>query len=85
MLNISSKSISRWENGVNLPDYSIIKQLSEILDVSVNEIFEGEKIQKDDIVKKYEKNLVEVLKEYTVLKKQRDRLRFILLIMALIV
>lgn len=84
ILNVSSKSISRWENGITLPDYAILKRLSEILGVSISEIFEGERISKNDIIKKYEKNLVQVLEEYAVLKKQRDRMKCILSIVAII-
>ena len=38
-LGITNKSVSRWENGKNMPDYSILKELCSILDIDVNEVF----------------------------------------------
>ena len=38
-LNISSyKTISKWENGIYLPDISLLLEISEILDVSLYEL-----------------------------------------------
>lgn len=34
-LHISSKSISRWETGRNMPDYAVLGQLADELDVDV--------------------------------------------------
>ena len=38
-LNVNVKSVSRWENGRNLPDPSIMKEICKIYNVSINEIF----------------------------------------------
>ncbi len=37
-LFIKGQSVSKWERGLNLPDTSILLELSEILNVSVTEI-----------------------------------------------
>lgn len=42
LLYVSSKTISRWERGLNIPDISILENLSIELGVSVNEIMLGE-------------------------------------------
>lgn len=42
-LNVSNKSISRWENGINMPDYSIIDELCNALGITINELLNGEK------------------------------------------
>ncbi len=39
-------------------DMSLLKPLSEILDVSINEILAGEKIKKEDILSKSEENII---------------------------
>ena len=49
MLGVSNKSISRWETGKNMPDYSILKELCNALDIDVNEFLSGEKIEKNEI------------------------------------
>ena len=42
MLNISNKTISKWETGKSMPDYSLINPLCEALDVTVSELLEGQ-------------------------------------------
>lgn len=71
-LEVTNKSISRWENGKTMPDYSILKALCKTLDISVNELFNGEKISKDNIIEEYDNNLVKVLKEYKRMKKAKN-------------
>ena len=43
-LGITNKSVSKWENGNCLPDSSLFKPLCKILDISINELFAGEKL-----------------------------------------
>ena len=44
-LGISNRSVSNWENGICLPDSSLYKPLCDILDISLNEFFEGQKLE----------------------------------------
>ena len=74
-LNVSNKTISRWENGVNMPDYSILKDLCNILDIDINELLSGEKDNKETI-----ENLDMILKEYYKMKKQKEKLKKIIII-----
>jgi len=43
-LGVTDKAVSRWETGRGLPDISLLKPLSEILGVTVNELIIGERI-----------------------------------------
>ena len=43
-LGVTDKSVSRWENGKCLPDVSLYKDLCNILGITLNEFFSGEKI-----------------------------------------
>lgn len=54
-LGVSSKSISRWETGRNMPDLSLLKLLCEILGVSINELLSGERIKKNEFKKMLKK------------------------------
>ena len=36
-LNMSDKSVSKWERGICLPDVSVYLELCKILDISINE------------------------------------------------
>lgn len=60
-LHISSKSISRWENGKCMPDISLLIPLSEILEVSVNELILGEYIKEENMKQKTEQTIKETI------------------------
>lgn len=42
-LGVSSKTVSKWERGVNAPDISLLNSLSSILEVDLEELLNGEK------------------------------------------
>ena len=42
-LNVSNRSVSRWETGSNLPDLSMLIILAEYYDVTVGEIIDGKR------------------------------------------
>lgn len=41
-LGVTSKTVSRWENGNYMPDISLLIPIAELLDVTVNELLIGE-------------------------------------------
>ena len=47
-LNVTDKTISRWETGNYMPDLTILITLSEILNTSVYELLLGEEISKEN-------------------------------------
>ncbi len=83
-LGVTSKSVSRWENGKNMPDYSVLKGLCNILGIDVNEFLNGEKIEKSEIQTYSIKNLDIILKEYYQMKKQKNIFKFIAIIIGII-
>lgn len=44
MLGVTDKSVSKWENGVCLPDVSLYREICRILDITLNEFFAGERL-----------------------------------------
>jgi transcriptional regulator with XRE-family HTH domain len=40
-LNITNRAISKWENGICMPDSGIIPELCEILNITINDLFSG--------------------------------------------
>ena len=42
-LNVSGRTVSRWETGINMPDISILVNLAEFYNVSIPEIIDGER------------------------------------------
>ncbi len=61
MLATSSKAISKWENGQCLPELSKYESLCTILNISINELFAGEKISDIDFRRVADKNLLSLL------------------------
>lgn len=57
ILGVSSKSVSRWENGKSLPDYTILDSLCNALGISINEFYYGEKMLDQDFKQLSEQNL----------------------------
>ena len=51
MIPISRQAVSKWERGITIPDSLVLIKLSEIFDVSINEILAGERIEKKSIKK----------------------------------
>lgn len=47
ILMITNKAISKWETGSGIPDVSILKDLAKALDITVDELLEGEDNQGD--------------------------------------
>ena len=48
-LGVSHKSVSKWETGKCMPDYSIIEPLCQILNISIAELLDGEENEKENI------------------------------------
>ena len=42
-LNVSNRTVSRWENGNNMPDISLLTQIAQFYNVSIPEIVDGER------------------------------------------
>jgi len=42
-LNVSGRTVSRWENGNNMPDLSIIVELAAFYDIDIRELLNGER------------------------------------------
>ena len=41
-LGVTGKTISRWENGNYMPDIALLIPIADLLDVTVNELLNGE-------------------------------------------
>lgn len=62
-LNVTDKAISRWETGKNYPDIEIFEDLSNILDVSISELLEGKRIDKENLFTVSEEHIVKQIKK----------------------
>ena len=69
LLGVTSKTISRWETGKYMPDLSLFTEISNVLDVSLNELFQGERI-----IGKKNKDSIEIEAKLEIKEKQYKEL-----------
>ena len=69
-LNISDKTISKWECGNGFPEVSLLLPLCDELGITVNDLLSGAIVPREDYQKKAENNMVEMIREREANKKQ---------------
>ena len=62
-INVSDKTISKWENGNGLPDIISLNAISTFFQVSINELLVGERISEEEYQKKAEETIVGLMQE----------------------
>ena len=62
-LEISGKTVSKWERGNGFPEVSLLLPLCKELDITVNELLSGERVSLEDYQRKAEENMVNLVKE----------------------
>lgn len=83
-MGVSNKTISRWENGKTMPDYSLLEELCDELDISINELLSGEKIENEKYINHAEENLINLTKQIEKRKRILKIIQRILLVFACI-
>ena len=68
-LGVTDRAVSKWETGRSLPDSSIMLDLCSILKISVNDLLSGEVVTMNEINKKQEQMIIELVKE----KQEADK------------
>lgn len=66
---VSGRTVSRWENGNNMPDISILIELSDFYDVDIREIIDGER-KSEDMNEELKDTLIKVA-EYSDTEKEQ--------------
>lgn len=61
-IGVSNKTISRWETGKYMPPVEYLNMLSDIYNISINEILGGERASGDEFTKIAEENITVTLK-----------------------
>ena len=77
-LGVSDRTVGNWENGRNMPDLSLFKPLCNELDISLNDLMSGEKVNEKEYCEKLEENIMNTI-DYSN-KKIENRNNFIGLI-----
>ena len=76
-LNITDRAISKWETGKGMPDSSIMLELCNELDISVNELLSGEVIKMETYNQKAEENLLKLKKQIEKMRKKFSIISYI--------
>ena len=87
-LNVSRRTVSRWETGNNMPDLDLLMELADLYEVDLREMLNGERKSEKPMNREIEETVLQVA-EYSNAEKQRDtiivRIYFIIGIAALLV
>ena len=78
IFGVSSRSVSRWENGKTMPDSGIMLDLCKELKINVNELLSGEVIKMDDYNEKAEELLIEMKKQKEEADKKMLKLEYVI-------
>lgn len=61
-LGVSNRSVSRWENGSNMPDFDMVIEMANLYDVTIEELLDGER--KENMIEKEEETTLLKVAEY---------------------
>ncbi len=79
-LGVSNKTVSKWETGKCMPDYSVVKHLCEKLEITVAELMDGKASEKKSVRTYDEEQILDLLRRTQDLEKQKNILNGTLLI-----
>lgn len=68
-LGVSDKSVSKWERGICLPDFSLFMPLCDIFHIDLNELFIGECIDNEHKQEKLEESILPIIKKHQIMIK----------------
>ena len=68
-IGVSNKTISKWENGKCMPDYSIIEDLCDKLEISITELLDGEEKEEKSFRMYDEEETLNLIKDTEDLKE----------------
>ena len=74
-LKITDRAISKWENGRGMPDLSLLMPLCETLNISINELLSGERLNKKEYQDKLEENIINTI-DYSNKKIKKEKRTF---------
>jgi transcriptional regulator with XRE-family HTH domain/DNA-directed RNA polymerase subunit RPC12/RpoP len=84
ILNISDKTVSKWECGKGFPEISLIQPLCNVLEISINELFSAEKISDAEFKTKAEDNIMKAIEKEVQENKKKVVISIIMMVITLI-
>ena len=80
ILQVSNRTVSRWENGANLPDLDLLIQIADYYEVELGELLDGER--REQVVDKKLENTVRKVADYSNEEKKKLARRMCVLMVA---
>lgn len=71
-LNITAQAVSKWENDVSAPDISVLAELSDLLNVTLNELL-GKQAETSLVPEQHRKNINDMFFRIKVLSGEGDK------------
>lgn len=69
MLEISDKTISKWERGNGMPEVALMRPLCDALQINLNELFSGEILSEAEYKYRAEENMITLMRATEDIKK----------------
>ena len=83
-LGVSNKTISKWENGTCMPDYSIIQKLCDAIHVTLPELMDGEDAAENSVRVYDNEQILGLLRRTQELERQKGVLcGFVLIVLGI--
>ena len=80
-LGVSNKTISKWENGTSMPDYSIIQRLCDAIHVTLPELMDGEDAAENSVRVYDNEQILDLLRRTQELERQKGALYGLVLVL----
>lgn len=79
-LNVSGRTVSRWETGSNMPDIGMLVEIADFYDVSIPEIIHGER--KSENMDQKTRETAVAMAEYSRKEEKNTKLKIISILMS---
>ena len=80
---VSEKTVSKWENGKGIPDTSVLPKLCEVLQITINELLNGERLSTNN-TQDHEQLLLTMAKELEIKNKIIWKSMWIIILVSII-
>ena len=72
-LGVTNKTVSRWETGNYMPPVEMLEELSNLYNLTINELLSGKKLSTEEYKEMAETNIKETLKASAFSLKERQK------------
>lgn len=84
-LGVSDKSVSKWENAKCMPDLSLFPQLCNILEITINDLMAGEKVDDKEYINTLENNFISLVSNMETRGRRKRMLLSLIIFIAFLI